>query len=163
MTDLRRVVPIGAIEVASGVVELTALGLGSCVAIVLLDPDRRVGGLAHVLLPAPGGGADGGAEPGRYANSAVSVLHARVIAAGGRRERLRGWLVGGATMFANLIPPGLISIGGRNILAAREALDQLGVQLAAEAVGGDAGRSVTLYLATGVVEVTTVRHGAQRL
>ena len=32
---------------------LVTVGLGSCVAILLHDADAGVGGLAHVLLPAP--------------------------------------------------------------------------------------------------------------
>ncbi len=44
---------------------LTTIGLGSCVAIVLYDAQARVGGLAHVLLPArdPDPDPDPGGRP----------------------------------------------------------------------------------------------------
>ncbi len=37
--------------VRQGATVISTIGLGSCVAIALYDPDSRVGGLAHILLP----------------------------------------------------------------------------------------------------------------
>ena len=37
--------------VAAGEAVICTIGLGSCVAIVLHDPEARIGALAHVLLP----------------------------------------------------------------------------------------------------------------
>ena len=30
---------------------ITTLGLGSCIGIALYDPDTKIGGLAHIMLP----------------------------------------------------------------------------------------------------------------
>ena len=51
MTTPRVFVGISAIEVAKAPATLTALALGSCVAVILYDHLAKVGGLAHVLLP----------------------------------------------------------------------------------------------------------------
>ena len=72
-------------------------------------------------------------------------------------------LVGGAAMFSNLLAPGLIHTGERNVLATREALHAAGIPLRAEWVGGDYGRSVELDLATGRVTASSMRHGAREL
>ena len=49
----RRNVRVADLVTARGEGVLTALGLGSCVAIVLWDPTTSAGGMAHVLLPSP--------------------------------------------------------------------------------------------------------------
>ena len=68
-------------------------------------------------------------------------------------------LVGGASMFANLIPAGSINIGDRNLTAARRALAERGVPIIAEDVGSDHGRSVHFHLEDGRVEVHSLKKG----
>ncbi len=161
MTEELVVVPMGGLEVRAAPAVLTAIGLGSCVAIMMLDPGTRTGGLAHVLLPVPG---DAGAvPPGRYAASAAPLLFRQLVATGADPARFQAWLVGGATMFAALMAPDTVSIGDRNVTAAREALDRLGVPIAGEALGGTRGRTVTLDLARGRVEVRSVGQGVHVL
>ena len=66
-------------------------------------------------------------------------------------------------MFSNLIAPGLIHTGERNVLATREALHSAGIPLRGEWVGGDFGRSVELDLESGRLTTASVRHGAREL
>ena len=141
---------------------LTALGLGSCVAALLWDPTASIGGMAHILLPAPPPRERQNA-PGRYAQTAIPLLLQQMQQAGANRSAITGRLVGGAAMFANLLAPGLIHTGERNVLATREALHTAGIPLRAEWVGGDFGRSVELDLATGKVTAASMRHGAREL
>lgn len=145
-------VPLGDFAVAAERGVLAALGLGSCVAILLHDPATRVGGLAHVMLPslALSRVRD---QPARTAETAVPWLVDRVQEAGARTPRLRAWLIGGATMFADLLPPGAVHIGERNVQASRLALRQSGVPILGQAVGGPRGRSVWLDVAAGTVTV----------
>lgn len=163
MTDQPIVVRVAELIVRQAPAQLDALGLGSCVAVILHDPEARVGGLAHVLLPTAAVGERPDATPGRYAQSAVPALLEAVLAAGAARHRVVARLVGGATMFRNLTAPGLIAIGERNTVAARRALDTLSLPLVAEAVGGDYGRSVRFDLEAGTITVRSVRHGTLAL
>jgi chemotaxis protein CheD len=141
---------------------LVTVGLGSCVAIMLHDPEARIGGLAHVLLPSPSlTRADG--NPAKFPQSAVPRLLELMVADGARPERVTGRLAGGASMFATLAPPGTIQMGERNLVAARQALSHNGVRLIGEAVGGDFGRTVRLRVRDGTVEVRTVAHGVKHL
>jgi len=154
---MRRVaVSIGEVQVAGGNSILYTVGLGSCVAITVYDPERRIGGLAHALLPSPGAG--NGAPPGRYASTAVAELLARVQAEGAARGRLRAHIAGGAAMFAALLPEGGRRLGPRNVRAARQALREAGVPLEGEDVGGTHGRSLFLDVADGSIRVTSVHH-----
>ncbi|MBS1241988.1 MAG: hypothetical protein H6R40_1415 [Gemmatimonadetes bacterium] len=162
MTGRPIAVGMAELAVARAPERLAALGLGSCVALALYDPAVRVGGMAHVLLPAPPPGT-ANPVPGRYAQTAVPLLVAQLEAAGADRGRLVARLAGGAAMFVGLAPPGAIQTGDRNILAVREALSAAGIPIAGEWVGGDFGRSLVFDLASGRVEVASVRHGSREL
>jgi chemotaxis protein CheD len=162
MTGTRTPVRMAELIVARAPTCLEAVGLGSCVAVALYDPLVRIGGMAHVLLPAP---PPGTSEPvaGRYAETAVPLLVARMEEAGADRGRLVARLAGGGAMFAALGAPGTIHMGDRNVLAVREALSAAGVPISGEWVGGEFGRSLVFDLASGRLEVSSVRHGSREL
>jgi len=136
---------------------LSSIGLGSCVALVLYDRGAQVGGLAHILLPHEALSRTPG-RPSKYATTAVPHLleTLRLLATITAPEAR---LVGGASMFANLLKGGGINMGERNAVAARRALSAAGIPLVGEDVGGDYGRSVFFDVATGVLRVTSIRHG----
>jgi chemotaxis protein CheD len=160
---LRRNVRVADLVTARGEGVLSALGLGSCVAIVLWDPVTRAGGMAHVLLPSPPPRGADHHVPGRYAQSSVPALLEAVLSLGGARATVFARIAGGASMFTNLVAPGLIHTGERNVLATREALHSRGIPVTGEWVGGDFGRTVVFDLATGKVTASSVRHGAREL
>ncbi|HWK88381.1 MAG TPA: chemotaxis protein CheD [Longimicrobium sp.] len=137
---------------------LVTLGLGSCVAILLHDPQARVGGLAHVLLPEPALSRDRGNHY-KFASTAVPAMLEDLAARGARASRLEARLVGGAAMFSTLMVPGTLNMGERNIRAAREALKRAGIPIRAEAVGGDYGRSVRFAVGAGRTVVSSVGRG----
>jgi len=137
---------------------LITIGLGSCVAIALYDSVARVGGLAHTLLPDETMARDR-SNPAKFAASAVTLLLAEMTRLGADATRVRAKLVGGASMFANLLPAGGINIGDRNVTAARRALEQNGIRIVAEDVGSDHGRSVHFHLDDGRVEVRSLKKG----
>lgn len=150
-------VHIGDVKVAEDRSLLFTIGLGSCVAVSLYDADARIGGLAHAMLPDPGTGRHG-APAGRFATTAVPALIGLMEEAGAARERLRAHLVGGASMFRDVLEGEGLRLGRRNVEAARRALDEAGVPLGDEDVFGTYGRSVFLRTVDGRVLVTSVRH-----
>ena len=137
---------------------LITIGLGSCVAIALYDPKTRIGGLAHTLLPNESMARDR-SNPAKFPASAVATLLAEMTRLGADVRRVSAKLIGGASMFANLLPAGGINIGDRNVAAAREALARNGVSVVAEDVGSDHGRSVHFHLDDGRVEVRSLKKG----
>ncbi|UCF41455.1 MAG: chemotaxis protein CheD [Gemmatimonadota bacterium] len=153
--DQRKIVGLGEYAVIDGSGTISALGLGSCVAVILHDTAGRVGAMAHVLLPAQSL-TRGRNIPARAADTAVPLLVAQMRERGAVLERTHARLVGGSTMFGDLLPTGSVHIGERNVLACRTALRQAGVPIVAEAVGGRAGRSVIFDVGTGTVTVRVV-------
>lgn len=163
MSGPRLHVGIAELEVARSPVRLHALALGSCVAVILHDAAAQIGGLAHVLLPSANVGRARPDQPARYAPAAVTTLLDGLLALGATRSRITARLVGGASMFTALQPPGTIQMGERNVSAVREALHRHRLRLIGEVVGGDFGRSVEFEIATGRVIVTSYQQGTVEL
>ncbi len=134
---------------------LVTLGLGSCVAIMLHDPERGAGAMAHVLLPSISLARDI-TNPAKFPETAVPLLIQRLAALGADPRRLEAKLAGGATMFSQLVTPGTIQMGERNLLAARNALRAAAIPILREAVGGERGRSVRFHVQDGRVEIRSV-------
>lgn len=126
---------------------LLALGLGSCVAVALYDPKARVGGMAHVVLPAPPDGGDTHALT--FATGAIPRLFSDVIAHGGDRARLVCKIAGGARVLATEPGRDLFRIGERNFAAVLTELSALGIRPHASDCGGATGRTFWLSVHDG--------------
>jgi chemotaxis protein CheD len=128
---------------------LVALGLGSCIGLVLLDRRKGVAGLAHIVLPAAEGHKE--LNPLKFADTAVPELLRRVLALGGRKAMLEAVVVGGASMFAGA--GSTLEVGARNAAAVKAALAAERLRVHAEDTGGTKGRTVRVDPVTGVVSV----------
>lgn len=141
------------VEQGDGV--LVTLGLGSCVAIMLHDAGAKAGAMAHVLLPSTRLARDI-TNHAKFPDTAVPLLVEGLSRLGADPRRLVAKLAGGASMFGQLVTPGTIQMGERNVLAARSVLRAAGIPIAREAVGGERGRSIRFYVCDGRVEVRSV-------
>jgi chemotaxis protein CheD len=150
-------VRIGDVKVAAEDSMLYTIGLGSCVAIALYDPKKKIGGLAHAMLPTPGNGRKD-APPGRFAETAVSELLRLMEEEGAERSRLRARLAGGASMFRDVLEGEGLRLGRRNVEAAHAALEEAGIEVESEDVFGTYGRSVFLRTTDGQLLVSSVNH-----
>ena len=74
-------------------------------------------------------------------------------APGAVRGRIACYLVGGAQILANTTTE-IAQVGNRNIEASRAGLAEVGLRVRAEDVGGERGRTVRLYVGSGLVEVS---------
>lgn len=119
----------------AGVVIQTVLG--SCIAVCLFDPLRKVGGMNHFLLGEPTGKTISVDEQRCYGIYAMEVLVNAMMHHGSNRSDMLAHLFGGATMIA-----GLGDIGARNIAFAREFLRVEGIAVRHEDVGGRQARRV---------------------
>ena len=131
--------------------ELVSMGLGSCVGVALVDRDRAVAGLAHVMLPAANAAYS---APAKFADRAVPALLASAERLGGCRERLVAVLAGGAQMFEGA-SAGIagMDLGARNEAAVRAALADAGIPVRAAATGGGRGRTVRVRVGEARVSV----------
>ena len=147
-------VGIGGLVVSSAPGGLRAV-LGSCVGFTLWDPEVRVGGLVHCLLPSSGG-EDHAAPPGKYIESGLPSLVDALLEKGAKRHRLEIKIFGGSTMFKDLASGPVGGLGVRNIQSAREAAQEAGFKVKGTCLGGEKGRMILLDLETGVVTVRII-------
>jgi chemotaxis protein CheD len=139
--DQKDLIIIGIGEWSVGNSVMTSIGLGSCVGLILHDDERKIGGLAHVMLPKSSGKP--GEREGKYADTAVTILLRDLAAKGSKSGSLKAKLAGGASMFQNF--SGNLNIGERNVDALRELLKAKAIPIIREDIGGTVGRTITYY------------------
>jgi chemotaxis protein CheD len=121
--------------------------VGSGVAVCLWDPGRRLGGLAHFLLPEVGS-----APPApRYGDVAMRSLVDELATLGGNALALRARVFGGS---APPITAERGHLGDRNVAAALAFLAGRNIPVLERDVGGAGARKVVFQLATGAAELS---------
>ena len=154
----RTVVGIADLRTAGPGEVLAALGLGSCVAVAIRDRLRRLGALAHIMLPRQGDGRRReGENMNKYADVAVAEAVRSLESAGCRRADLEAKIAGGASIFDLGRGTECGDIGARNVEAVVRALRVEKVRLLASDVGGREGRTVEFSPDSGELAVKTVR------
>jgi len=133
----------GEVQVSSDPDTVLVTLLGSCVAACLYDPVARVFGMNHFLLA---GRRTPSADPitseaGRYGIHAMELLINGLLKRGGRRDRLKAKVFGGANVLASSAG-NPFAIGEINGSFVKEFLENEGIPLLAADLGGEAGRQV---------------------
>ena len=128
--------------------------LGSCVAITLWHPLKRIGGMCHFLLPQRQR-RNGEPPDGRYGDETVAEMVKLLTALGTQPHEYVAHLYGGADTMSG-VSAARFNIGERNIEQGWSLIDRYGFQLDGVDVGEDIPRTVALTLATGIV---TMRRG----
>ena len=136
---------------------LVTSGLGSCVAVGLFDGGTAAG-LLHVMLPTANGRAVD--NPAKFADTGVRTLLRSLDDVGASEQELSAKIAGGSEMIT--FRSRERSIGDRNVEAVRDALDEAGIPLLDEDVGGEEGRSVEFDL-SGDLHIRTARAGERVL
>lgn len=136
---------------ASG--ELLCLGLGSCVAVALYDAVKRIGAMAHVMLPERPK-TEHFYQSGKFADLALAAMVEKMIQLGSDLHDIQASLVGGANMFPHLVTDPFLDIGQRNVATLKRELDRFQIELAEEETGGFVGRAVSMDVSNGKISFT---------
>lgn len=121
--------------------------LGSCVAVCLYDPVRRVMGMNHFLLANrryPRETPTLASDAGRYGIHAMEILVNSLMKLGAERRRLRAKAFGGGDVLGHggNGDEGFLGVGAVNVRFVREFLTSDRIPLEAEDLGGDYGRQI---------------------
>lgn len=126
---------------------LTASLVGSGVVIAIYDPEVRVGGLVHCMLPRFEIDEQAAMEnPARFVDSAIPKLYKRCYKLGAVKERVLCFVAGAAEILEGAEE---FSLGRENLEAALEVLEKNNAQVTAQWTGGTQSREVRLYTADG--------------
>lgn len=123
--------------------------LGSCVAVCLFDPQSRVGGLNHFMLPTIRRGSNDDVDSLLSGSYAMEALLNALLQRGAKKVRLQAKAFGGGTIINTSGP--LMSIGVRNAEFTKEWLGREGIPLLASDFLGPWSRKVLFLPATGDV------------
>jgi len=151
------VVGMADLKVAKAPDVLTTLGLGSCIGITLYDQVKKIGGMAHIMLPTYKGFE--GQNIAKFADSAIIELINQLSRIGAPRKSLVAKIAGGAHMFGRTQSNDMLKIGERNASASTAILTQLGIPIKANDTGGTHGRTIELHIDTGALKIRTVGAG----
>lgn len=146
----RRNIGAGDVWASRDPVELTTV-LGSCVAACLFDPETRIGGMNHFLLPCDGVAPSVSA---RYGIHAMELLINAIMGLGGDRRRLKAKVFGGANVLGFADKP--TNVGQQNIEFIRQFLHAERIPLVAEHLGGTRAMLVDFRTATAQAFVKTI-------
>lgn len=127
--------------------------LGSCVAVCLLDPVNKIGGMNHYMLPYWNG--EGLASP-KYGNIAMEKLIERMIALGAQKRNLVAKVYGGAEVIE--FTSHNYKIGDRNLDLAKSLLVENNIIVKEYNVAGKNGRRIQLNTLTGEVKVKFINN-----
>jgi chemotaxis protein CheD len=127
--------------------ELIATTLGSCVSACIRDPEAKIGGMNHFMLPFRDGDKNvGGGASYRYGNFAMEHMINDILKNGGRRERLEVKVFGGGNVL-----PSMTAVGTKNERFVLEYLETEGFTVTSQDLGGPYPRKVIYFPQTGKV------------
>lgn len=132
--------------------------LGSCVGLVLYDPKTDVFGMAHIMLP-KSESTTTAAQAGKYADTAIPALIAKMLTPASEAKRLRAKVAGGANMFPNIAiqkNTEALQVGNQNIESTLEIIKSMGIVILGSDLGGTQGRELSIDAQSGKVWVRSI-------
>ncbi len=132
---------------------IVTYSLGSCIGMTLWDPEVRVGGMIHYMLPESSLSPEKAElKPAMFADTGVPALFREAFKCGAVKKRLVIKVAGGAQL---LDDNGTFNIGKRNFIMLRKLFWKNSVLIDSEDVGGSISRTIRLNVGTGKVTLKT--------
>lgn len=126
---------------------LVTYSLGSCVGVMVYDPEIRLGGMIHCMLPLSSVDPRKAEEkPFMFVDTGMMKFLKKLFDMGLSRSRAVVKVAGCSKILDN---SNLFRIGERNYTVLRKLLWKNGLMIKAENVGGSVSRTVRLEIATG--------------
>jgi chemotaxis protein CheD len=138
----------GAVGVTSAGVMLRSTAIGSCIVIAAYDSSKKVGAMAHIMLP--GSAPRKTLEKTKYAVNAIDEMVNRMSRLGSNRGDIEVCLVGGG----NVLQRQNDTICNNNIRSTIGLLKEKHIAIAARVLGGTKRKSISLDVESGSVYYT---------
>lgn len=128
--------------------------LGSCVAVTMFEPVSGVGAICHAMLPKNPGDEDAL----RYVDTALELMHRKVVEYGSGSNQLVVKIFGGAKVLsAGKYSSRKPSVGEQNVRCAFEQLEAMRLKVTSRDTGGNRGRKLYFCTECGDVYLKRMR------
>lgn len=136
---------------------LTTLGLGSCIGACIYDPVAKIAGLVHYMLP-DSIRFKNNENIAKFGDTGIAETVKQMEKLGAKKSRMVAKIAGGAKMFAISSTSRLsgLNVGDNNIESARLNFKELGIEIIAEDVGLNYGRTIEFYAEDGRLVIKSV-------
>ncbi|MEE4356146.1 MAG: chemotaxis protein CheD [Desulfococcaceae bacterium] len=132
---------------------LVTHALGSCLGLMIYDPEAKVGGLLHAMLPLSKiNPQKAEANPFMFVDTGVPKLFKSVYELGGKKNRM---IVKAAGCGRPLSNNEMFKIGERNYIVLKKILWKNNVLLESEDIGGTTSRTVHFELSSGRIIISS--------
>ncbi len=132
---------------------LVAPNLGSCIAVAAFNPETRMSGLIHCLLPASKSDPEKAkANPTLYVDTGVTLFLQKMLGIKTDKRKLVIAIAGGASMGMD---SAVFEIGKKNTTVVRQVMWKNGLLLRGEDVGGGSSRTVRIEAKNGRMVLKT--------
>ncbi len=129
--------------------------LGSCVAVTMYSPQRRVGAICHAMLPC---------NPKQdvnllYVDTAVQYLYKKMTEGGSKTDLVVKLFGGAQVLVESTKVETRRMVGEMNIIQAKKVLALLGLHITKADIGGTFGRKLFFSIKTGDVYMRKILPG----
>ena len=150
---MRHIIVVGDMKTGEKEDLLITHALGSCLGLIVYDPEIQIGGLLHAMLPLSKINRDKAqANPYMFVDTGVPTLFNTLYEMGAKKSRLVVKAAGcGNPMGRNET----FKIGERNYSALKKLLWKSDILLEAEDIGGTKSRTVNFDILSGITIISS--------
>lgn len=140
---------------------IVTYSLGSCIGLAIYDPQVKVGGMLHYMLPNSAiDPAKAKNNPFMFADTGIPELFEQIYALGGEKSRIKVFVAGGSEIMEQ---EGIFNLGRQNYSALMQILNKNNISIWKQAVGGYSNRTIKMEIASGNIYLKTSGLGEVQL
>jgi chemotaxis protein CheD len=127
--------------------------LGSCIAVTMFSPSKKIGAICHAMFPCnPTDDANV-----QYVDSAIRVIFSKMMDYTGKTDLIVKLFGGARVLAGGDYGEERKAIGDQNIFQAKRTLQELSLAIANSDIGGVRGRKLLFSMKTGDVYLRRLR------
>ena len=132
---------------------LVTHALGSCLGLMVHDPETKIGGLLHAMLPLSKINPQKAmVNPFMFVDTGVPMLFRQLYDLGGKKSRFKVKAAGCASPLGG---SEMFNIGARNYLVLKKLLWKNNVLIESESIGGTSSRTIYFDVTTGKITISS--------
>ncbi|MDO8453008.1 MAG: chemotaxis protein CheD [Sulfurimonas sp.] len=149
---IKKFIHVGEFYIGVRPTEISTI-LGSCIAVCIYDKVEMIGGMNHYLVPLWNGN---GLQSPKYGNIAIHRLVEGMLNVGCSLNNMEAKVFGGANVIDTIAQENMM-VGRKNIIIAKEILNEYKIPIVAQDVGGAQGRRILMVSNSGKIMLKYIK------